>query len=228
MISFLAFLSIVMSLVWSQIYSFRRVSSPAQRRQTKWVVFGATLAVAGSFPFQLPVDFSLVGGDTPLALLLLRTGFALSFLLIPLSISVAVLRSHLFDIDVLINRTLVYGLLTTVLIGLYFGAIVVLQRLFVVTTGEKSTFAVVASTLAIAALFNPLRWRIQSLIDRGFYRKKYDARKTLESFSAKLRDETDLDALSDDLLGAVRETMQPEHVTLWLRPDPVSKDRRVD
>jgi hypothetical protein len=228
MISFLAFLSIVMSLVWSQIYSFRRVSSPAQRRQTKWVVFGATLTVAGSFPFQLPVDFSLVGGDTPLALLLLRTGFALSFLLIPLSISVAVLRSHLFDIDVLINRTLVYGLLTTVLIGLYFGAIVVLQRLFVVTTGEKSTFAVVASTLAIAALFNPLRWRIQSLIDRGFYRKKYDARKTLESFSAKLRDETDLDALSDDLLGAVRETMQPEHVTLWLRPDPVSKDRRVD
>jgi hypothetical protein len=138
MISFLAFLSIVMSLVWSQIYSFRRVSSPAQRRQTKWVVFGATLAVAGSFPFQLPVDFSLVGGDTPLALLLLRTGFALSFLLIPLSISVAVLRSHLFDIDVLINRTLVYGLLTTVLIGLYFGAIVVLQRLFVAPPRARS------------------------------------------------------------------------------------------
>jgi hypothetical protein len=227
MISFLAFLGIVVSLVWSQIYSFRRVSSPAQRRQTKWVVFGATLAVAGSFPFRLPVDLSLVGGDTPLSLLL-HTGFVLSFLLIPLSISVAVLRSHLFDIDVLINRTIVYGLLTAMLIGLYFGAIVVLQRLFVATTGEKSTLAVVASTLAIAALFNPLRRRTQLFIDRGFYRNKYDARKTLESFSAKLRDETDLDALSDDLVGAVRETMQPEHVTLWLRPDTGSRNRQAD
>jgi hypothetical protein len=226
--SLLAFLGIVVSLVWSQIYSYRRFSTPAQRRQTKWVVFGATLAVAGTFPFQLPVDLSLVDGDTPLALLLLRTGFAFSFLLVPLSISVAVLRSHLFDIDVLINRTLVYGTLTAMLIGLYFGGIVVLQRLFVVLTGEKSTLAVVASTLLIAALFNPLRRRIQSFIDRGFYRKMYDARKTLESFSAKLRNETDLDALSDDLVVVVRETMQPEYVTLWLRPDTAPKDRQVD
>jgi hypothetical protein len=228
MVSFLVFIGIVVSLVWSQIYSYRRFSSPEQRRQTKWVVFGTTLAVAGTFPFQLPVDLSLVGGDTPLALLLLRTGFALSFLLVPLSISVAVLRSHLFDIDVLINRTLVYGSLTAMLIGLYLGGIVVLQRLFVVLTGEKSTLAVVASTLLIAALFNPLRRRIQSFIDRGFYRKKYDARKTLESFSAKLRDETDLDALSDDLVAVVRETMQPEHITLWLRPDASPRDRQVD
>jgi hypothetical protein len=226
--SLLAFLGIVVSLVWSQIYSYRRFSTPAQRRQTKWVVFGAALAVAGTFPFQLPVDLSLVDGDTPLALLLLRTGFAFSFLLVPLSISVAVLRSHLFDIDVLINRTLVYGTLTAMLIGLYFGGIVVLQRLFVVLTGEKSTLAVVASTLLIAALFNPLRRRIQSFIDRGFYRKMYDARKTLESFSAKLRNETDLDALSDDLVVVVRETMQPEYVTLWLRPDTAPKDRQVD
>jgi hypothetical protein len=228
MVSFLVFIGIVVSLVWSQIYSYRRFSSPEQRRQTKWVVFGTTLAVAGTFPFQLPVDLSLVGGDTPLALLLLRTGFALSFLLVPLSISVAVLRSHLFDIDVLINRTLVYGSLTAMLIGLYLGGIVVLQRLFVVLTGEKSTLAVVASTLLIAALFNPLRRRIQSFIDRGFYRRKYDARKTLESFSAKLRNETDLNALSDDLVGVVRETMQPEHITLWLRPDTAPSNRQVD
>jgi hypothetical protein len=226
--SLLAFLGIVVSLVWSQIYSYRKFSSPEQRRQTKWVVFGTTLAVAGTFPFQLPVDLSLVGGDTPLALLLLRTGFAFSFLLVPLSISVAVLRSHLFDIDVLINRTLVYGSLTAMLIGLYLGGIVVLQWVFVSLTGEKSTLAVVASTLLIAALFNPLRRRIQSFIDRGFYRKKYDARKTLESFSAKLRDETDLDALSDDLVAVVRETMQPEHITLWLRPDASPRDRQVD
>jgi hypothetical protein len=228
MVSLLVFLGIVVSLVWSQIYSYRRVSSPAQRRQTKWVVFGTTLGVAGTFPFQLPADLSLVGGDTPLALLLLRTGFALSFLLVPLSISVAVLRSHLFDIDIIINRTLVYGSLTAMLIGLYFGGIVVLQRLFIVLTGEKSTLAVVASTLVIAALFNPLRRRTQSFIDRRFYRKKYDAAKTLEAFSATLRKETDLDALSDDLVGVIREAMQPEHVNLWLRPDTGSRDRQAD
>ena len=207
-----------MSLVWSQIYRYRRVSSPAQRQQSKWVVFGLTLGVAGTFPSQLPVDLSLVGEDTPFTLLLLKVGFTLSFLLVPLSISVAVLRSRLFDVDVIINRTLVYGSFTAMLIGFYFGGIVALQRLFVLLTGEESTLAVVASTLMIAALFTPLRQRIQSFIDRRFYRKKYDARKTLESFSAKLRDETNLDALSEDLVGAVRETMQPAHVALWLRP----------
>src|SRR5215211_1772151 len=226
MVSLLVFLGIVVSLVWSQTYSYRRFSSPVQRRQTKWVVFGTTLAVAGTFPFQLPVDLSLVDGDTPLRLLLLRTGFSLSFLLVPFSISIAVLRSHLFDIDVLINRTLVYGSLTAMLIGLYLGGILVLQRLFIVLTGEESTLAVVASTLVIAALFNPLRRRTQSFIDRRFYRNKYDARKTLDEFSATLRDETDLDALSDDLVGVVNETMQPAHVSLWLRHDKASRDHR--
>jgi hypothetical protein len=164
------------------------------------------------------VDLSLVGGDTPLTLLLLDAGFSLSFMLVPLSIGVAVLRSHLFDIDLLINRTLVYGSLSTVLVALYFGGIVLLQRLFVALTSEQSTLAVVASTLLIAALFNPLRRRIQSFIDRRFYRSKYDARKTLEDFSQQLRNETDLKALRGDLVGVVRETMQPAHVSLWLRP----------
>jgi hypothetical protein len=216
----------IVGVVWSQIYRYRRVSSPAHRRQTKWVVFGTTLGVAGTSVFKLPLDFHLVGGDTPFVLLLLKIGFALSFLLVPLSISIAVVRSHLFDIDVVINRTLVYGSLTAMLIGLYFGAIVVSQRLFVLLTGEKSTLAVVASTLLIAALFTPLRRRIQGFIDRRFYRRKYDARKTLEAFSSKLRDETDLDALSEDLTSVVRETMQPAHVSLWLRPDPAQKGKR--
>jgi hypothetical protein len=217
------FLGFVLSLVWSQIYRYRRVSSEAQRRQTRWVVFGTTLAVVGTLPFQLPLDFSLVDGDTPFVLLLLEMGFALSMLLIPLSISVAVLRSRLFDVDVLINRTLVYGSLTATLVALYFGGIVVLQRVFVVLTGQRSTLAVVASTLLIAALFTPFRHRVQSFIDRRFYRSKYDARKTLERFSATLRGEADLDALSDDLLGVVRETMQPAHVSLWLCPRAEAK-----
>jgi len=150
--------------------------------------------------------------------LFLKVGFALSFMLVPLSIGVAVLRSRLFDVDVLINRTVDYGLLTAMLVALYFSGVVVLQRVFVVLTGQKSTLAVVASTLLVAALFTPFRHRIQSFIDRRFYRKKYDARKTIEDFSAKLRDETDLDALSEDLVGMVRETVQPAHVSLWLRP----------
>jgi hypothetical protein len=223
MVSLLVFIGIVVSLVLSQTYSYRRFSTPAQRRQTKWVVFGTILAVAGTFPFQLPVDLSLVGGDTPLVLLLLRTGFALSFLLVPISISVAVLRSHLFDIDGLINRTLVYGSLTTVLVAIYYGGVVGLQRLLSPLVGESNQLVIVASTLAIAALFNPLRRRIQAVVDRRFYRKKYDAARTLSAFNARLRDETDLGALSDDLVTVVRETMQPEHVTLWLRPDTESK-----
>ena len=133
------------------------------------------------------------------------------------------MRYRLYEIDALINRTLVYALLTAISAAVYFGAVVLLQRVFVALTGERSTLAIVASTLLIAALFNPLRRRIQSFIDRRFYRRKYDAAKTLETLSAKLRDETDLDALSGDLVGVVRETMQPAHVSLWLRPNTTSK-----
>jgi hypothetical protein len=146
----------------------------------------------------------------------------------PISIGIAMVRYRLYDIDSIINRTLVYGALTVVLVAVYFGGIVVLQRSFVALTGQQSTLAIVASTLLIAALFTPLRRRVQSFIDRSFYRRKYDARKTLEAFSAKLRNETDLNALSGDLVGVVRETMQPAHVSLWLRPGTDPQREVVD
>jgi hypothetical protein len=208
----------------AQVYRYKRVSTLAQRQQTKWVFFGTVAALAGYGAFQA---LDLLLQSAPLASLLGNNAFFVLSLLIPISIAVAVLRHRLYDIDILINRTLVYGSLTATLVALYFvGGIVVLQRVFVLLTGQQSTLAVVASTLLIAALFIPLRRRIQAFIDRRFYRSKYDARKTLEAFSAKLRDETDLEALSSDLVGVVRETMQPEHVSLWLRPEMAQKGKQ--
>jgi hypothetical protein len=142
---------------------------------------------------------------------------------LPTAIGIAVLRYRLYDIDVLINRTLVYGSLTAVLVTAYVGSIVVLQAAFRSLTGQDSQLTVVASTLAIAALFNPLRRRIQAFVDRRFYRRKYDAAKTLPAFGVRLRDETDLAELNEELLAVIRETVQPSHVSLWLRPDTASK-----
>jgi hypothetical protein len=193
------------------------------REQIKWVAFAA-LFVGVQFVIDIGASLLLVpmtaSGREPAWLALLdQVGFIM-FAGVPIAVGIAVLKYRLYDIDVIINRALVYGSLTAALVALYFGGILVLQRLFVALTGQQSTLAVVASTLAIAALFNPLRRRIQGFVDRRFYRRKYDASKTLETFSAKLRDATDLEALSGDLKAVVGETMQPEHVSLWLRPDP--------
>ena len=211
--------------LFAQVYRYRRVSSPIQRQQTKWVVFGLVMALGGGAVVAL-LDLVVPQGVLPS--LVGTTSLYFFALLLPLSIAVAVLRYNLYDIDVVINRTLVYGSLTATLVALYFVGIVVLQRGFVLLTGQRSTLAVVASTLLIAALFTPLRRRIQSFIDRSFYRRKYDAAKTLEAFSAKLRDETDLEALSDDLVGVVRETMQPAHISLWLRPETAQKVKQPE
>jgi hypothetical protein len=212
----------------SLVMRYRR-SKGEEREQIKWIAFAASvvvivylIAMVGSLFF--PLGWGSAG--TPLWLGLLQQAALASFTAVPIAVGFAVLKYRLYDIDIVINRTLVYGTLTITLVALYFGGIVVLQRLFVALTGQQSTLAVVASTLAIAALFVPLRRRVQGFVDRRFYRRKYDARKTLEAFSAKLRDETDLEALNNDLVGVVRETMQPEHVSLWLRPDPAHKGER--
>jgi hypothetical protein len=195
----------IIGAVTSLVVRFRR-SRGIERQQMKWIVYAAVL---------LPLVF--VSDLLPDAVGNLL--FGLILVAIPTAIGIAVMKYRLYDIDIIINRTLVYGPLTATLALIYVGGVVGLQALFRTLTGQESTLAVVASTLAIAALFNPLRRRVQALVDRRFYRKKYDARKTLETFSTKLRDETDLGALSDDLLVVIQETMQPTHVTLWLRPD---------
>src|SRR5215218_11061121 len=212
------------AIVLVQVYRYRRVSDFAQRQQTKWVVLGIVAAAVG---YCMPLVLNLLQGGV-LASLLGYTAALVLLVLLMISIVVAVLRYRLYDIDLIINRTLVYGSLTLMLALLYFGGVTVTQALFQTLTGqeEQPQLVIVVSTLVIAALFTPLRRRIQSFIDRSFYRRKYDARKTLEEFSMKLRDETDLDALNDDLVGVVRETMQPAHVSLWLQPDPALKDKK--
>jgi len=204
----------------------RRGARRVERQQIKWLLYvGPIFFVASGLHIGF-YYFWLAEGSLGLwasYLLVIVGGLS-----VPTAIGVAILRYRLYEIDLIVNRTLVYGSLSAMLVALYFGGIVVLQRVFVTLTGQQSTLAVVVSTLAIAALFNPLRRRVQGFVDRRFYRRKYDARKTLEVFSAQLRDETDLNALSEDLVGVVRETMQPAHVSLWLRPEASPKGAQAD
>jgi hypothetical protein len=214
----------VLASALSLVLRFLR-SGGEERAQIKWIALAASLVGVG---FCFVIIMSVIvpdaaGGARPLWQKLLEDAVTLSFAGVPGAVGFAVLRYRLYDIDVVINRTLVYGSLTAMLASAYFGGVVGLQYVFRALTGGESQLAVVASTLAIAALFNPLRRWVQAFVDRRFYRKKYDAAKTLEAFSAKLRDETNLDALTGEVVGVVRETMQPAHVSVWLRPDTASK-----
>jgi hypothetical protein len=207
----------------SLVVRFRRARG-VERQQIKWfafsgVVFCAVFA-AGPFLWALP--------ESPATAWIWPVLFLAGASTIPVAVGIAILRHRLYDIDVLINRTLVYGSLTVTLALTYLGSVVALQYGFRSLTGQESTLAIVVSTLAIAALFSPLRRRVQGFVDRRFYRRKYDAAKTLEAFGSRLRDETNLDALSADLVGVARSTMQPEHVSLWLRPETASKGQRSD
>jgi hypothetical protein len=200
----------------------RRRSKDRERQQLKWLVYVVALAAVAGLG-GLAIGQVWVHAYIPTVLLVVA-GVGLG---VPAAIGVAVLKHRLYDIDLIINRTLVYAVLTALLAAGYFGTILALQGVGSLVyqvpiraiIGQQSALAVVASTLTIAALFNPLRRHIQGFVDRRFYRRKYDAAKTLRAFSAQLRDETDLEALSGDLIGVVVETMQPAHVSLWLRPD---------
>jgi hypothetical protein len=194
-----------------------------ERQQFKWFAYGTAVFLGALFLMYAAFE---IGGPWA-QFVVIVTGLSA----IPVAVGIAILRYRLYDIDRLISRTLVYGSLTLMLALVYFGSVTATQALFTALTDQEELpqLVVVASTLLIAALFNPLRKRIQSFIDRRFYRRKYDARKTLEAFSAKLRDETDLDALRADLVGVVGETMQPAHVSLWLRPagEPKAKSAQA-
>ncbi len=224
---------IVLGAIYAQIYRYRHVSTPTERQQTKWVLFGFLLwlLLMGILGVPYSIEMSLPSGSPlPWWTLVTSAAWWVTLTIVPLSLTISILRYRLYDLDVVINRSLVYGSLTMMLGLVYLGSVASLQYASRVLTGheEQPQLTIVVSTLMIAALFNPLRRRIQSFIDRQFYRRKYDARKTLETFSARLREETDLEALNNELVGVVRETMQPEHVSLWLRPDTASRDRQAD
>jgi hypothetical protein len=204
-VMFAPYFAVLFASAVSLVVRFRR-SAGVERQQIKWLAY--TVSV---IPVWFLVNPVIV--DNPF---LIGAVDALLFAGVPVATGIAILRYRLYDIDVVINRTLVYGALTIMLVAVYLGGVVLLQTVFRYLTGQGSQLAIVASTLAIAALFNPLRRRIQAFIDRRFYRRKYDAAKTLEAFSAKLRDETDLDALSREFTSVVRETVQPAYLALWL------------
>jgi hypothetical protein len=231
----LLFVTCILASAISLVSRYRR-SGGEVREQIKWIALAG--AFVGLLAFLMttlgllivPEVMSGGGGSLPSWLQFLIYVGNLSFAGVPVAIGLAILRYRLYAIDLIINRTLVYVTLTATLALVYLGGVTATQTVFRVLTGQEQQpqLAVVISTLVIAALFNPLRRRIQGFIDRRFYRSKYDARKTLETFSAKLRDETDLDALSGDLVGVVRETMQPAHVSLWIRPDTLPKTEQAD
>ncbi len=227
---YLIFLGLIASTILVQIYRYRYVSTLRQRQQTKWVVYGAAIAVTGNLGTRVIYRFFLSsltqGSSLPAALFVVLITF--SMLVIPPTLGIAIFRSHLWDIDVIINRTLVYGTLTVSLALVYVGLVVGLGSLVRLFTGHlsESPIIIVSSTLAIAALFQPWRRRLQTFIDRRFYRRKYDAAQTLATFNATLRQEVELDDLSKQLVTVVQEIMQPTHVSLWLRQPQPSQERQ--
>ena len=213
----------------AQVYRYRSVSTASERQQTKWVVSGISVGIVGFILAIFLVNTLHALEQSSVLKTLVAGSIVYGFLLlIPVSIAIAILRSRLYDIDVIINKALVYGTLSALLAAVYAGLIIGSESLFGLFSRQGAQPPVIViSTLVIAALFQPLRSRIQRLIDRRFYRRKYDAARTLEAFSASLRSEVDLATLRDQLLSVVEETMQPAHVSLWLRQTVQSKTQHI-
>jgi hypothetical protein len=212
-----------------QIMRYRQSSTPIERQQTKWVLFGLIILML-AFPvwifffggFPIPAGVPRLLGSV--------FGWLLNSLLVtalPIALTIAILRYRLWNIDLIIRRTLIYGALTIMLLAIYFALVILLQNLLVAVGGQQSPVIIVLSTLFIAALFNPLRVRIQNFIDRRFYRQKYDAEQALAAFGQTVREEVDLENLSTALLGVVEETMRPESVSVWLKELPKTKEDLV-
>jgi hypothetical protein len=218
----IAGLLLLLAACASALFVRYRRANDTEREQIKWLLYACAVFVV----VYVGGTIGEVAGSNSVGGYIWGILFGLCLVMLPAAIGIAVLRYRLYEIDVVINRTLVYGSLTALLVAIYFGGVVGSQFVFRALSGGESQLAVVASTLAIAALFNPLHRRIQSFIDRRFYRRKYDARKTLEAFSAKLREETDLEALNGELVEVVTETMQPAHVSLWVRPETAPERRQ--
>ncbi len=209
----------------SQVYRYFRVSKPIQRQQTKWVLIGLSgplLVILLWLTLGSPVITEMIGLRLLGSLIPITYAIPLFALLLPLTIAFSILRYRLWDIDLLIRRTLVYAVLTALLLILYFGSVVLLQQVFRALTGQDSPVVIVISTLVIAALFSPLRLRVQNTIDRRFYRRKYDAQQALAAFATTAKDEVELEHLEVELVSIVQETLQPEQVSLWLRPARLS------
>jgi hypothetical protein len=204
-----------------QVNRYRRYCSAIEKQQTKWVVFGLSVAVSAMITVGVPLVMMPLFSTDPLTLIVTRlitvTVVLLALSFMGVSFAVAILRFRLWDIDLIIRRTVVYGALTLTLLGIYFASVVLLQQIALQLSAERSPLAVILSTLVIAALFSPLRRRIQTDIDRRFYRRKYDAALTMSNFAAMARQEVDLERLSARLVEIVEETLQPEHVSLWLK-----------
>lgn len=215
--------------LYAQVWRYRHYATPLQKQQTKWLIYALAVIVIIVLGFSVAVyllfPLSGVTRVTSTATDLAYFAANFSFVLLPLSIGIAIVRYRLWDIDLLIRRTLTYTIVIVLLAAVYFGLVILLQQLFASVTGQRAEAVTVLSTLAIAALFIPLRNRVQSVIDRRFYRKKYNAQQILEDFAQTVRDETNLDNLTGHLLQVVSETMQPRQVGLWLTRDPQRRER---
>ena len=207
-------------MFYAQIYRYRQVSTPAERQQTKWVLYGFGLWMTLIFLSSIPYFSWLsqpAGSAIPTSAASLTFVWWFTQAILPLSLAIALLRFRLWEIDLIINRSLVYLVLTVMLALVYLLSVVVLQVLFRGLTGQESPLAIVISTLAIAALFNPLRHRVQAFVDRRFYRARYDSSRALANLSAGMRERVDLADISQIILATVDDTLRPEHLSLWLR-----------